>query len=65
MKPISEFSNETLDLFLSENSEEFTDLYNKFMFRELNLYEFAGHVGVDISTLQRMIDLFTKNKTKC
>ena len=60
MKPIYELSDEMLSCFLTENHEEFLNLYNNYMFREINIYEFAGRVGTDVQTLQKMIELFTK-----
>jgi len=64
MKLYPDLSDDVLDEFLETNSGEFLDLYNNYMYREMNIYEFAGHVGCDVYTLQRLLDLFTKQSNK-
>lgn len=38
----------------------FKELYDSYMYREINKYEFAGHLGVSVETLDELISKFTK-----
>jgi len=51
-----------LELYLSKNIKKFKELYELYMYREINVYEFAGHLGVDVETLKNLIDIFTSKK---
>lgn len=49
-----------MENYLNSSHKEFTALYQAYMYREINIYEFAGKVGVNIETLKMLIDLYNE-----
>ncbi len=59
-----QLTRDEMENYLKSSHAEFTELYRAYMYRQINIYEFAGKVGVNIETLNKLIDLFTAQGDK-